>query len=207
MATEFQAYVIGIAILVAFFLLFAAFWFGHWLTRREASLSPYTGLALRRATSISYYSLERVYRLLHERYQYENRFFDIKKAALCRDTGRIFPDCVTWYDVIRVDWSFIQKRFPGNYVSWGSLTVTQQEDVRSVHDSLDGFETKFSSPTPSPRLIEPKFAMHKPGPLYVEINSGTLVGWMEVPDTDLELLIVQKPVKVITINIPKEKKT
>lgn len=207
MPTEFQAYVFGIAVLLAFFLLFAAFWFGHWLTRREASNSPYTGLPLRRASSISYYSLERVYRLLHERYQYENRFFDIKKAALCRETGRIFPDCVTWYDVIKIDWGFLQKRFPGSYVSWGSLTEMQKEDVRSVHGSLDGFETRFSSPTPSPRLIEPQYAMHKPGPLYVEINTGTLVGWLAVPDTDLEVLIVQKPLKVITINIPKEKKT
>ena len=122
MVTEFEAYLLGIAVLSTFFLLFALFWVGWWLTRKEASLSPYPGLPLRRATSISFFSLEKVYRFLHERRQYENRIIDMKRAALCRETGRIFPDCITWYDAIRVDWSFIQKRFPGNYVSWGSLT-------------------------------------------------------------------------------------
>jgi hypothetical protein len=203
--TPFEAYLFGIAVLVAFFLLFAAFWVGWWLTRKEASLSPYTGLPLRPATGISYMALERVYRFLYNFQQYENRIFDIKRAALCRDTGRIFPDCITWYDAIRADWSFIQKRFPGHYVSWGSLSEEQQETLKSAHGSLEGFQTVYSSPRSSPRLVEPKYAMEKPGPLYVEIKTGTLVGWMCVPDTELEVLIVQKPLKIIMITLPKEK--
>lgn len=201
MPSTSDAYVIGLTVLFLFFLMFAGFWFWSWLNRKEASLSPYTGLPLRRATSLSYFSLERIFRFLHEHQQYENRLIDIKSAAFCRDTGRLFPDCITWYDAIRVDWSFIQRRFPGDYVSWGSLTKEQKESIKRAHGPLDGFQTYFSSEIPSPRLVESKYAMAKPGPLYVEINSGTLVGWMAVPDTELEVLIVQKPLKVITINI------
>jgi hypothetical protein len=205
MDTEFHAYLVGIAVLLSFFLMFGAFWLGWWLTRKEAALSPYTGLPLRRATGISYYNLENLYRFLHDRQQYSNRIIDIQRAAFCRETGRIFPDCITWYDAIRLDWSFIQKRFPGDFVSWGSLTDEQQASIRSVHGSLDGFQTQFSSIRSSPRHVESKYAMEKPGPLYVEIKTGTLVGWMCIPDTELEVLIVQRPVKVITINIPMEK--
>ncbi len=205
MVTAFEAYIFGIAVLAAFFLMFGAFWLGWWLNRKEASLSPYTGLPLRRATGISYFSLEKLYRFLHDRHQYENRILDIQRAALCRETGRLFGDCITWYGSIQVDWNFIQKRFPGNYVSWGSLTEEQQETIRSAHDSLEGFQTFYSSSQPSPRLVESKYAMAVPGPLYVEIKTGTLVGWMCVPDTELEVLIVQKPAQVITINIPKDK--
>lgn len=194
----------AVAIILVFLLLFAAFWMGWWLTRREASVSPYSDMPLRRATDLSYASVEKVLRYLHRLHQYENRLFEIKKAALCRETGRIFPNCVTWYDTIRLDWSFLYKRFPGDYVSWGSLNDNQKEAVREVHDSLEGFQTEFSSPNPSPRMVEPIYAFEKPGPLYVDVKTGTLVGWKIVPETELEVLIVQRPTKIITINVPKD---
>lgn len=137
-------------------------------------------------------------------HQYDNRIFDVKKAAICRETGRIFPECITWYDTIKVDWTFIQKRYPGTYVSWGCLTEAQQEAIRDVHETLDGFQTRFSSQTPSPRLVEAKYAFEKPGPLYVDVTTGVLVGWQCVPDTELEVLIVQKPTHIITITPPKD---
>lgn len=202
--TATQVIMFSMAILMIFFLLCAGFIIGWWLQRREVSLSPYSGTPLRRATCLSYFSIERVLKFLYYMHQYDNRIFEIKKAAICRETGRIFPDCVTWYDTIKVDWSFIQKRYPGIYVSWGSLTGAQQDAIRNVHESLDGFQTEFSSPTPSPRMVESKFSFEKPGPLYVDVNSGVLVGWQCVPDTELEVLIVQKPTKIITITPPKD---
>lgn len=195
---------LAMGIIVAFLLLFVLFWYGWWLTRREASESPYTGLPLRRASGISYAYKEKTLRFLHDMHQYENRIFEFKKAGFCRETGRIFPNCVTWYDVIRLDWTFLQRRFPGEYVSWGSLTKDQQEGLKSVHDPVTGFQTIYSSTHPSPRLVEAQYAYEKPGPLYVDVRTGTLVGWQIVPDTDLEVLIVQKPVKIISINVPQE---
>lgn len=202
--TSTQVFLFSLAVLASFFLLFLAFISAWWMRRREVSLSPYSGMPLRRATSLSFYSIEKVLKYLYQMHQYDNRTFDIKKAALCRETGRIFPNAVTWYDIIKVDWSFIQKRYPGTYVSWGSLTAEQQKAIRSIHDSLEGFQTSNSSQISSPRLVEAKYAFEKPGPLYVDLDKGILVGWQCIPDTELEVLIVQKPTVIITVTPPKE---
>lgn len=203
--TATQVTIFGILVLVTFLLLFLAYIAAWWAKRREVGLSPYSGMPLRRATSLSYYSVERVLKFLYQLHQYDNRAFDIKKTALCRETGRLFPDAITWYDVIKVDWSFIQKRYPGNYVSWGSLSEMQQKSIRAIHESLEGFQTVDSSSTPSPRLVEERYALEKPGPLYVDIETGVLVGWQCVPDTEIEVLIVQKPTHVITLTVPQDK--
>jgi hypothetical protein len=202
--TQSQVVFFGLTILIVFLLLFLVFFLTWKITQQPPSLSPYTGMPLRRATCLSYYSIERILRYLYSLHQYDNKVFDIKKAALCRDTGRIFPDCVTWYDVIKVDWTFIQKRHKGNYVSWGSLSDIQKKSIETRHDTLQGFQTAYSSSNPSPRLVEDMYAFEKPGPLYVDIETGVLIGWQCVPDTDLEVLIVQKPTVIITPTLPKE---
>jgi hypothetical protein len=165
------------------------------MSGRAMGISPYTGIPLRRATDLTYFAAERVLRFLYEFQQYDNRIFKLSRAAYCRETGRIFTNCVTWLDTVKVDWTFLQKRYPGSYVSWGSLNKDQQQAVRDAHESLEGFQTEISSPTPSPRGIEPEYAYTKPGPLYVDIETKVLLGWMVVPSTDLEVLIVQKPVR------------
>lgn len=170
-------------------------WFG-WRMTNKIDVSPYTGLPLRFGRDIGYYQSEKIYSFLFEIKQYDNRMFDLAKASFCRDTGRIFANSVTWLGSIRVNWNFLQDRLKGQYVSWGSLTREQQQEIIRRHDSLDGFQTDISSPTPIPKHIEPQFAYTKPGPLYVEVTSGTLLGWKSVPGTDFEVLIVQKPTKV-----------
>jgi hypothetical protein len=187
--------ILAAIILGSFTLLIVLFWFGWRLTQRSYSVSPYTGVPLRRTAEISYYSAERVLRFLYDLQQYDNRIFKLNCAAFCRETGRIFQDCVTWYDTIKIDWTFLQKRYPGHYVSWGSVSKEFQEIIRESHVSLEGFQTDRSSPTPSPRAIEPEYAYTKPGPLYVDPTTKILLGWKIVPGTDLEVLIVQKPIK------------
>lgn len=180
-------------ILIVFFLLAAAFVIGWRISRWESCPSPYSKLPLRRATNLSYFTTEKVLRYLYNLRQYDNRMFDLRQASFCRETGRIFQDSMTWYDVISVDWSFLQKRYPGRYVSWGSLTLEQQSDIRDRHNSLEGFQTAHSSSRSSPREVEMEFALTKPGPLYVDIYTAVLLGWKEVPGTEMEVLIVQKP--------------
>jgi hypothetical protein len=182
-------------ILLTFFLLILSYWYAFWYTDRSHAISPYTGLPLRRASEISYYSAEKVWRYLKESHQYDNQPINLKRAALCRETGRIFPNSVTLLDTIKVDWTFLQKRYPGNYVSWGSLNRDQQEAIRKVHDSLEGFQIEMSCPEPAPRAIDPQYVYIKPGPLYVDLESQVLLGWKEIPGTGLEVLIVQKPSK------------
>lgn len=191
----------GIFILVTVLVLFALCVYGIWLTRLPPSLSPYSRKPLRKASDLSYYAAEKLLRFLYNMHQFDNRIISLKKAALCRETGRIFPDAVTWYGGIKVDWTFLQKRYPGSYVSWGSLTDEQQEIIRNAHDTLEGFQLGFSSPYASPKQLEAKYAFASPGPLYVDINTKVLLGWKCVPDTDLEVLIVQKPKYIITYSI------
>ena len=182
-------------ILLSFVFLAFLFWVGWRITQRAQTISPYTGIPLRRTTEISYYSAERTLRYLYELRQYDNRIFKLRQAAFCRETGRIFQDCVTIFDTIKVDWTFLQKRYSGNWISWGSLSKEQQDAIREVHASLDKFQTIESSSNPAPRLIEPEYAYTKPGPLYVDLETKILLGWQVVPGTELEVLIVQKPVK------------
>lgn len=167
--------------------------FGYWFVRQKDSLSPYTGTPMRRGETLSYYAKEQVLHFLYEKQDYQNQMFKLKDAVYCRETGRIFSNAITWYDVARVDWDFLQKRHPGHYVSWGSLTLQQQERIRRAHGSLDGFQTALSSRRPSPRDVEPEYLFLKPGPLYVDVNTMELLGWQCVPGTPLEVLIVQQP--------------
>lgn len=183
----------GLAILATFILLILAFWFGSRYSQKEACLSPYSGMPLRRGAELSYYSMERVLRYMYELQDYNNRIFDLRKSAYCRETGRIFQDSITWLDTISVDWNFIQRRRAGQYVSWGSLSKEQQDYLKEIHGSLDGFQTEFSSPTPLPKAVEPEYALAKPGPLYVDIDTYVLMGWKIVPGTELEVLIVKWP--------------
>ena len=191
----------GIFILAAVLLLFVIFLYGVWLDRRPNSLSPYSRLPLRSASELSYYTSEQVLRFLYDMHEYDNRIFDLRRAALCRETGRIFPDVMTWYGKIKLDWTFLQKRYPGQYVSWGSLTQEQQNSILNSHGSVEGFQLEFSSPNPQPRAIEAKYALTSPGPLYVDLETKILLGWKEVPYTEVEVLVIQKPMNIMTISV------
>lgn len=119
--------------------------------------------------------------------------FDLRRAAYCRETGRIFPNVLTWYNTLNVDWNFLNKRYPGNWVSWGSLSDKQQEYALKAHHQLEGYQMERSSRQPQPRLVEPEYAFSKPGPLYIDLDTNIFLGWKCVPDTDYEVLIVTKP--------------
>lgn len=197
MTTDLLLWTLFLAIgtLLTFVVLGLLFW---WMWRegeRWEGESPYTKLPLRPATSLSYFAAERALLFMDGFHDYENRIFTLSQAAFCRETGRLFTDCVRWTGRIEVGWDFIAKRYPGQYVSWGSLSPAQQLVVRKAHASLLGFQTECSSPTSSPKAVEPEYAFTKPGPLYVDFASKVLVGWQSVPETHLEVLIVQKPIR------------
>lgn len=189
-------------ILLAFLGVFALFFVTAWVNRNSVGKSPYTGMPLRRGSELPYESARKILQFLFEKQEYDNRIFEIYKAAVCRETGRVFPHCVSFFDTVKVDWTFLQKRFPGHYVSWGSLTDQQQAFIRSSHESMEGFQTAFSSPRPSPRDVTAQYVYLKPGPLYVDINSKVLLGWQCVPDSDFEVLIVQRPKQPINFGTP-----
>lgn len=193
--TSQEIYYFGVFLCSIILALFTSMVMNWWFTANSVSNSPYTGRPMRRGSDLHYMTVEKMLRYLFDRHDYYNRMFDWRHAAFCRDTGRIFPDCKRWYGAYKVDWSFLQKRHPGQYVSWGSLTEEQRLIIRDRHDTLEGFQTEFSSSIAKPEKVEKEYAFMKPGPLYVDLETGILLGWKCVPDTELELLIVQKPVE------------
>jgi hypothetical protein len=181
-------------ILIAFALLWIAIWFLYFKKERPV-LSPYSKMPLRKAITLPLPTIGKVHYYMESLGEYDNRMFSIRRAAFCRETRRLFPKGVNWFGRITVDWGFLRKRYPGHYVSWGSLQEDQQREVREHHYSLEGFQTESSSPVPSPNAVEPTYAYTIPGPLYVDLHTKVLLGWKVVPFTDVEVLIVQKPYK------------
>lgn len=193
--SNYDVLLFAFLILAVFTLLVGIFFISGWVRKANVGVSPYTGMPLRRCSELPYASAKKILQFLYERKEYDNRIIDLQKAAFCRDTGRIFPNCVSWFDTIKVDWSFLRKRFPGNYVSWGSLGTDQQTMISDAHDSLEGFQTQRSSPKPAPREVDAEYVFAKPGPLYVDMDQKILLGWQCVPETDFEVLIIQRPKK------------
>ncbi len=185
----------GALLFLILFGLAAMSIFNWWFSYNPACPSPYTGHPMRSGADLHWMTKEKVLRFLYNRHEYHNRMFDINKAAICRQTGRVFPDSVNWLGSLKTDWDFIAKRYPGDFVSWGSLTEIQRLHILDMHASLEGFQVDFSSSNPAPRDVEPDYALLSPGPLYVDISTGVLIGWQKVPETELEVLIVQKPVE------------
>lgn len=191
-----EVVLIGILCLTLSFM--GLFLFLGWRLTRESKepRCPYTNLPMRKAEGLPFETKRKVYEYLMAMHQYDNRPFKFTKALVCRETGRLFPETIHWSGRMHIDWHFLQKRFSGQWISWGSLSDELRDRVVSLHDSLEGFQTASSSKIPSPRQVEAKYVYLKPGPLYVDINTGNLLGWKVVPDTQLEVLIVQKPNKL-----------
>lgn len=165
---------------------------GWWLMNREGNRSPYTKSKMRRGEELTFYACERIYSFLQEIENSDNPIFDINKASFCEKTGRIFPDTVNARDIITVGWSFLNHKHHGNWVSWGSLTKEQQDAILLHHDTVAGFQIVKSSSWSSPKKVEMEYILEKPGPLYVDKGTKTLMGWKNVPGTSLEVLVVQR---------------
>lgn len=123
----------------------------------------------------------------------DNPEIDFTKAALSPFVGRIFPTCVMKGSRVVLDWTFLQKRFSGKFVSWGSLSEEEKGIIRVLHSSLDGFQTEQSSSRVRPESVEREFALLSPGPLYVDRDTKIVMGWKRVPGTSFEILVVQRP--------------
>lgn len=184
--------VMSIIIIIGIFITLV--WFATFMGTKRGSTSPYTKQPLLLGVDIAVSLQRHIEGFLLSLPQPENDLFEFSKAAVCNQTGRIFPNCVTPGEVIHLKWNFLQKRYPGRYVSWGSLNETQKAIIRTCHQSMEGFQVDISSSRPLPQEIEPYYAMIKPGPLYVDMSTKILLGWQIVPGTDFEVLVVQKPI-------------
>jgi len=165
-----------------------------WPLKPKQPTSPYSNMPMRRANTLRYTTQHIVKRYLKEMEDYDNRQFNLNRAAVCRETGRIFPDAVSITGKIHVDWTFLQKRMPGSWVSYGSLPDDRRQDLWDRHGTLEGFQTEFSSVNPLPQDSEEEYNAIKPGPLYVNLENNIVMGWKIVPGTEVEVLVVKRPI-------------
>lgn len=196
----------GVVLFLVLSALIFYFFYSFIVFHRRSDPSPFSGMPLRPGRELTYSVQDTVNRYLNSLHDFDNRPIDFSKASFCRETGRIFPNTITWSGAIKVDWSFIRNRYRGNFVSWGSLSPEKQKEIENSHQVIYGFQKEFSSKNPSPRLIEEAIALTKPGPLYADPDSKIIMGWRLVPGTDLEVLIVQKPFSSKLLNIPQAQK-
>lgn len=185
-------------LLLAVFVLVLIMGFVIWMGRKNLQRiavgnSPYTGTPLRHGDNLSYSALGAFNRYMRMMAHPDNPPVDLRKAAICVKTGRVFPEALDLFRTLKVNWDFLAKRHPGNWVSWGSLTEEQKAAVKKAHISIEGFQTERSCPKAKPEEIEPFYAHLKPGPLYVDLKTFKLLGWKQVPKSELEALIVQNP--------------
>ncbi len=169
------------------------YFIGWWLVNRPAGYSPYWKERLIPGENLTYEAVKKINSFILALSSMENPMIDIEKVAVCRQTGRIFPNSVSHFGNIKVRWSFIKKRYPGHYVSWGSLKDNEKGVIRAAHGTLEGFQVLESCPKPLPKDIYHSYANSIPGPLYVDKSSKVLVGWKCIPDSSLEVLVVQLP--------------
>jgi len=177
-----------IVVLMAFLL-----WVGWWVTRQRGSLSPYSRQPMMYGVDLSQSIAAHIEEYMKSLCQRDNPPFDMSRAAICRETGRIFTDCVGKSGIIRLRWDFLEKRYPGRWVSWGAIPEVQRATIKLCHRSVEGFQTECSSPKPKPNEAGDYYALAKPGPLYADMSTRILLGWKHVPGTTFEVLIVQKP--------------
>ncbi|MCE5295055.1 MAG: hypothetical protein LLF94_10660 [Chlamydiales bacterium] len=185
-------------LLASFALVVAAMcgllWFGWWVSKKKGSLCPYTKKPMSLGIDIVPSVRKYVNEFLESHPQPENKPIEFEHAAISPDTGRIFADVVMRGTFVRLDWSFLSKRFPGRWVSWGSLDEMEQATIRLCHESMAGYQTESSCPRRLPQEIDIHYGLSIPGPLYVDRNTKNLLGWKTVPGTEFEVLIVQTPI-------------
>lgn len=192
---ETQAFLVFGLIVGGLLAILLLFLFLGW--KREVlhgTRCPYTNAVMQFGIDIAKSLQVHINAFVHEFSEEDNPEIDFSKAALSPLTGRIFSDCVAHGNKIELDWSFLQKRFPGSFLSWGALSEEEKGIFRLLHPSLEGFQTEQSSSMPKPERVEREYALLSPGPLYVDRATKIVVGWKRVPGTSFEVLIVQRPV-------------
>lgn len=198
---EFNIVLLGIICFAVLAGMVFYFFYTLFNINKRVDVSPYSGMPLRRGNELTYSVQNKVNRYLKSLHDYDNRPIDFEKASFCRETGRIFPNSIKWNGAIRLDWGFIAERYRGQFVSWGSLGIDKKKEIENSHNALDEFQRAASSKEPSPRMIEEVYSLEKPGPLYADPETKIVMGWKIVPETNLEVLIVQKPISIKLLNI------
>ncbi len=158
--------------LVAIALFFVIGWY---FCIRSGSRSPFTGQPFCKGRDLPYPSACNVYTFLQEYESPLNPLFSLHTSAVCRDTGRIFPNSLNTFGVIKVSKNYLNQRMKASWVSWDKLDEEDKQRVQLAHTSLEDFSLEEKSS------------------LFLDPESLILIGWRSVPNTELAVLQVQQP--------------
>ncbi len=159
-------------------LLLAVFGLGWYVTNRQGARSPFSGKPMIRGHDLTFEAVARLRTHLGKAPQPENPDFQWTHSVVCRETGRVFTDVVNRWGVARVSSNYLKRRYPGTYTPWTALQPSERQAVLARHPQGIG-------------------AYELDG-LYVDLTTKTLLGWQRVPETGLQILIVNKPEPRVT---------
>lgn len=164
--------------IIFFSLIIGATYYLYWWSHLKGRKSPFSGKLLARGEEIFYACAEKIYFFSSELSQPENASFDLAEAVFCRETNRIFPSSINAFGEINLIRNYLKKYYPSKLVPWFRLTDSEKVKLASMHSSLEGFQIGKSLSL---------------GPLFVDRKRSILVGWKRIPETKMEIIVIQKP--------------
>jgi hypothetical protein len=194
---EFAFLLFLVELLIALLLFAVVFGIGYWITQRPHTRSPFTDSPLLSASNLSFQAMQKVHSFVHALPLGSICKLDLNEAGVCRQTGRIFPNCTNRFGIVILPKNYLELYYPAKLIPWSALSSEQQTLIRQQHITLEKFQISWynsSQPSVNSKFIyDSSYLLTKPGPLFVDLATATLVGWQCVPDTELELLIIQRP--------------
>ena len=168
----------ALGFIIFFSLIIGATYYLYWRTHLKGRKSPFSGKILARGEEIFYASAEKIHLFSSELSQPENAPIDLTKAVFCRETNRIFSSSINAFGEIDLTRNYLKKYYSSKLVSWFRLRESEKLKLASMHTSLEGFQVGKG-------LF--------PGPLFVDKKRSILVGWKRIPETEMEIIVIQKP--------------
>ncbi len=167
------------ALFLAISLLFLFFFLGWFFTNRTGSVSPYSGELLRPATSLTFTSFQRVLKFLEQYDEKDNPSLNIHTTSVCPQTGKLLPQTVTGFGVIRYRNSWVKRHFSRTTVPWHRLSPAERESL-------------------SRRCNLQTMTLADLASISVDLKGEALLSWKEVPETSLQVLICERLSKEIS---------
>jgi hypothetical protein len=189
---SWTVYLIGIAFFfigcVSLFLFFGGGW---WIFFKKRAKSPFSNTFLEPCEKVlSFAAIEKVFRFLNRIHDEYNERFDLKRATICLKTGRIFPNTINRFGIIKIPENYIIHYAKTPLILYASLDKKIKGFLYEKDKVLQGYQT-YTNLDSSKLEIEKSVELMKPGPLYLDPKTGFFLGWQIVPGTSLELLVVK----------------
>ena len=105
--------VLTLLTVLSLLILLGLGWLGYRFTNREWRPSPFGPYRLRPCEELSFEAAQRVHSFLMGEDLGLNPSFELGRAAVCEGTGRIIPNGVNAFGVVKRPGNFVQRHFGG----------------------------------------------------------------------------------------------